>query len=130
MGNESGEQIGRAIGVMDSHIKKALGEKDEDETLGLWQVHADHIANSRRNGGKCRGFKELYYSSIILSCWAMAFLARTSYTLLQGGGKGNDATRYKPYPPADWEDCINAQWQGFLSSHKDKNAITSRACNP
>ena len=67
--------------MMDSHIKKALGEKDEDDTLELWQVHADHIANSRRNGGKCCGFKELYYSSIILSCWAMAFLARTSYTI-------------------------------------------------
>jgi hypothetical protein len=46
MGNESGELIGRAIGMMDSHIKKALVEKDQDDALELWQVHADHIANA------------------------------------------------------------------------------------
>jgi hypothetical protein len=65
MGNESGERIGRPIGMMDSHIKKALVEKDEDETLELWQVNADHIANARQNGGR-HGFKKLYYSSTIL----------------------------------------------------------------
>ena len=65
---------------MDSHIKKALVKKYKDETLELWQVHADHIANARRNGGKGRGFKKLYYSSTILY-WAMAFLARTSNTI-------------------------------------------------
>jgi hypothetical protein len=30
--------------VMDSHIKKALVEKEEDDALELWQVHVDHIA--------------------------------------------------------------------------------------
>ena len=33
---ESGEQIRWAIGMMDSHIKKALVEKGKDETLELW----------------------------------------------------------------------------------------------
>ena len=80
LGNESGERIGRAVGMMDSHIKKALVEKGDNETLELWQVHADHVANARRNGGKGRGFKKLYYSSTILY-WAMAFLARTLNTI-------------------------------------------------
>ncbi len=77
MGNESGERIGRAIGMMDSHIKKALVEKDEDDALELWQIHADHIANAQQNGGKGSSFKKLYYRSTILY-WAMALLARTS----------------------------------------------------
>jgi hypothetical protein len=80
LGNESGERIGWAVGVMDSHIKKALVEKDDNESLELWQVHADHIRNARRNGGKGCGFKKLYYSSTILY-WAMAFLACTSNTV-------------------------------------------------
>jgi len=80
LGDESGERIGRAVGMMDSHIKKALVEKGDNETLELWQVHADHVANARRNGGKGRGFKKLYYSSTILY-WAMAFLARTLNTI-------------------------------------------------
>jgi hypothetical protein len=80
LGNESGERIGRAVGMMDSHIKKALVEKGDNESLELWQVHADHIVNARQNGGKGRGFKKLYYSSTILY-WAMAFLARTSNTV-------------------------------------------------
>jgi hypothetical protein len=76
LGNESGERIGWAVGKMDSHIKKALVVKGNNESLELWQVHADHIANAQQNGGKGCGFKKLYYSSTILY-WAMAFLART-----------------------------------------------------
>ena len=80
LGDESGERIGRAVGMMDSHIKKALVEKGDNETLELWQVHADHVVNARQNGRKGRGFKKLYYSSTILY-WAMAFLARTLNTI-------------------------------------------------
>jgi len=65
---------------MDSHIKKALVEKSDNEMLELWQVHADHVVNARQNGRKGRGFKKLYYSSTILY-WAMAFLACTSNTI-------------------------------------------------
>jgi len=52
LGDESGEWIGRAVGMMDSHIKKALVEKGDMETFELWQVHADHVVNARQNGGK------------------------------------------------------------------------------
>jgi hypothetical protein len=55
-------------------------EKDEDDMLELWQVHADHIANAQQNGGKGSGFKKLYYSSTIMY-WAMAFLAHMSNTI-------------------------------------------------
>ena len=35
LGNESGERIGWAVGMMDSHIKKALVEKGKNQTLEL-----------------------------------------------------------------------------------------------
>jgi hypothetical protein len=47
LGDESGERIGQAVGMMDSHIKKALVEKGDNESLELWQAHADHVVNAR-----------------------------------------------------------------------------------
>ena len=86
MGSESGEWIGWVIEMMDSHIKKALVEKGEEEMLELWQVHADHIVNARKNGRKGHGFEKLYYSSAILY-WALAFLACRCNTIYKEGAK-------------------------------------------
>jgi hypothetical protein len=40
-------------------------------------VHAEHINNVYKQGGKGRGFKKLTYHPMILN-WAIAFLTRTS----------------------------------------------------
>ena len=71
-----GNQIRKAVGIMDGSISKVL---QSDATLSveleLWQVHAEHISKISKDGGKRRG-RQAYHP--MLMNWAIAFLARTS----------------------------------------------------
>ena len=51
----SGDQIRRAVGIMDGPVTKALQSGPAPELLELWHVHTEHISKVYKNGGKGRG---------------------------------------------------------------------------
>ncbi len=72
---EVGEWICNAINAMDSTISETLESQGAQEEAELWQIHAEHINNVYKQGGKGRqGFKKVWYHPLLLN-WAMAFLA-------------------------------------------------------
>jgi hypothetical protein len=48
----AGDQIRRAVGIMDGPITKALQLGAAQEALELWRVHTEHINRVFKNGGK------------------------------------------------------------------------------
>jgi hypothetical protein len=75
--DESAKQIHDAVNVMDGTILHALVSGGGTVEAELWQMHAEHINNVYKQGGKGRGFKKITYHPMILN-WAIAFLVRTS----------------------------------------------------
>ena len=74
----AGDQIRRAIGIMDGPVTEALQSGGAaPEALELWRVHTEHINKVYKNGGKSRGRKSATYHPMLMN-WAIAFLARTS----------------------------------------------------
>ena len=52
----AGDQIRRAMGIMDGPVTKALQLGGAaPEALELWRVHTEHINKVYENGGKSRG---------------------------------------------------------------------------
>ena len=47
-----GDQIRRAVGIMDGPLTKALQLGAAPEALEIWQVHTEHINRVLENGGK------------------------------------------------------------------------------
>ncbi len=50
----SGDQIRRAVGIMDGPVTNALQLGAAPEALELWRVHTEHISKVYKNGGKGR----------------------------------------------------------------------------
>ncbi len=74
----AGDQIRRAIGIMDGPVTEALQLGGAaPEALELWQVHTEHINKVYKNGGKSRSRKNATSHPMLMN-WAIAFLARTS----------------------------------------------------
>jgi hypothetical protein len=73
----SGNQIRRAVGIMDDPVTKALQLGAAQEALELWRVHTEHINRVFENGGKGRGRQNATYHPMLIN-WAIAFLVRTS----------------------------------------------------
>jgi hypothetical protein len=48
----TGNQIRRAIGLMDGPITEALEKGSAPEVLELWHLHSEHISQVHANGGK------------------------------------------------------------------------------
>jgi hypothetical protein len=72
-----GDQIRRAVGIMDGPVTKALQLGAAPEALELWRVHTEHINRVFVNGGKGRGHQNATYHPKLMN-WAIAFLACTS----------------------------------------------------
>jgi hypothetical protein len=73
----AGNQIRRAVGIMDGPVTKALQLGAVPEALELWWVHTEHINRVFVNGGKGRGHQNATYHPKLMN-WAIAFLAHTS----------------------------------------------------
>ena len=73
----AGDQIRRAVGIMDGPVTEALQLGAAQEALELWWVHTEHINRVFENGGKGRGCQNATYHPKLMN-WAIAFLARTS----------------------------------------------------
>jgi hypothetical protein len=73
----SGDQIRRAVGIMDGPVTEALQSGAAPEALELWRVHTEHISKVYKNGGKGRGRQNSTYHPMLMT-WAIALLARTS----------------------------------------------------
>ncbi len=73
----AGDQIRRAVGIMDGPVTKALQLGAAQEALELWRVHTEPINRVFENGGKGRGCQNATYHPKLMN-WAIAFLARTS----------------------------------------------------
>ncbi len=73
----TGNQIRRAIGLMNTPITEALEKGSAPEALELWRLHSEHISQVHDNGGKGQGRKRVAYHPLLLN-WAIAFLACTS----------------------------------------------------
>jgi hypothetical protein len=73
----AGDQIRRAMGIMDGSITKALQLGAAPEALELWRVHTKHINRVFVNGGKGQGCQNATYHPKLMNR-AIAFLARTS----------------------------------------------------
>ena len=52
MDGAAGDQIRRAMGIMDSSVTEALQPGAAPEALELWRVHTEHINRVFENGGK------------------------------------------------------------------------------
>ena len=74
----AGDQIRRAMGIMDSSVTEALQPGAAPEALELWRVHTEHINRVFENGGKGRGRQNTTYHPTLMMNWAIAFLAHTS----------------------------------------------------
>ncbi len=72
-----GDQIRRAVGIIDGPITKALQLSAAPEALELWRVHTKHMNRVFVNGGKGRGCQNATYHPKLMN-WAIAFLACTS----------------------------------------------------
>jgi hypothetical protein len=72
-----GDEIRRAVGIMEGSIVTALQDGGAPEALELWQLHSNHITQMDKNGGKDQGWKRVKYHPLLMN-WAIAFLARTS----------------------------------------------------
>ena len=48
----AGDQIRRAMGIMDGPVTKALQSGVAPQALELWRVHTEHINRVFENGGK------------------------------------------------------------------------------
>jgi hypothetical protein len=73
----SGDQIRRAVGIMDCPVTEALQSGAAPEVLELWRVHTEHISKVYKNGGKGRGRQNSTYHPILMT-WAITLLAHTS----------------------------------------------------
>ena len=73
----SGDQIRRAVGIMDGPVTDALQSGAAPEALELWRVHTEHISKVYKNGGKSRGRQNSTYHPMLMT-WAITLLARTS----------------------------------------------------
>ena len=51
----AGDQIRRAVDIMDGPVTEALQSGAAPEALELWRVHTEHISKVYKNGGKGRG---------------------------------------------------------------------------
>jgi hypothetical protein len=72
-----GDQIRRAVGIMNGPVTEALQLGAAPEALELWWVHTEHINRVFMNGGKGRGLQNATYHPKLMN-WAIAFLACTS----------------------------------------------------
>ncbi len=75
----AGDQIRRAVGIMDGPVTEALQLGAAPEALEIWRVHTEHINRVLENGGKGGGRQNATYHPKLMN-WAIAFLARTSGT--------------------------------------------------
>ena len=57
----AGDQIRRAMGIMDGPITQALQLGAAPEALEIWRVHTEHINRVFENGGKGRGRQNATY---------------------------------------------------------------------
>ena len=73
--NAVGEQIRRAMGIMDGPVSKALQPGAAPEALELWRVHTEHKNKVYENGRKGRGRQNSTYHPMLMN-WEIAFLAR------------------------------------------------------
>jgi hypothetical protein len=64
-GATPGNQIRRAIGLMDRPITEALEKGSAPEVLELWHLHSEHISQVYDNGGKGGGWKRVAYHPLL-----------------------------------------------------------------
>ena len=64
----AGDQIRRAVGIMDGPITKALQLGAAPEALELWQIHTEHTNRVFENGGKGRGRQNATYHPKLMNC--------------------------------------------------------------
>jgi hypothetical protein len=62
-----GDQIRRAVGIMDGSVDKALQLGAAPEALELWRVHTEHINKVYENGGKGQGCQNATYHPMLMN---------------------------------------------------------------
>ncbi len=63
----AGDQIRRAMGIMDGPVTEALQLGVAPEALELWRVHTKHINKVYENGGKGQGCQNATYHPVIMN---------------------------------------------------------------
>ena len=74
---ELGDDIRRALSIMDGPVTAVLQNGKAPDGLELWRLHSRHIAEVDKNDGKGTGQTRVKYHPLLMN-WAIAFLARTS----------------------------------------------------